>query len=157
MIPMPDPTEIDLRKTLLELAPDSLDGVSLDDDAERTIVRLANMPLRRFQPKDLYIMLSQGVGLPYFVPLALERLEDNPQLQALSHPGDLLTCLLYTDARYWRGDREAWENVMNLVAETVAVASGAMEEERPLVDVFGDDFAAALVHFSGIHKGNTHD
>jgi hypothetical protein len=50
---------------------------------------------------DLRVLISQHFGLPYLVPLALERLAKSPFLDAQYSPGDLLEAVLRVPASFW--------------------------------------------------------
>jgi hypothetical protein len=46
-------------------------------------------------------MVGQRIGLPHLVPLALQRLRDNPLANRDFFPGDLLANVLRIDAEFW--------------------------------------------------------
>ena len=148
---------IDESRSLLQLAPEILDDAFVEEDAERTVLRLANTPLRRLRPEDLLVLVTQGVGIEYVAPLAISRLADDPILHAVSHSGDLLSALLVAGESYWRENKETWEAVMELLGEALDSLAGNLEDGQPLTEVLGDDFAAALLHFRSIHRSEEHD
>ena len=48
------------------------------------------------------MLLAQRVGLEVVVPLALERLEENPLAEGDFYPGDLLVAALRVPPAYWQ-------------------------------------------------------
>lgn len=58
-------------------------------------------PLRQLGAAELRLLLSQGRGLAWTVPLALERLLAEPFAAADYGPGDLLGALLTVDPIHW--------------------------------------------------------
>lgn len=58
-------------------------------------------PLRQLGAAELRLLLTQGRGLPWVVPLALERLLAEPFLAADYGPGALLATLLTVEPERW--------------------------------------------------------
>jgi hypothetical protein len=52
---------------------------------------------------DLRLIITQGLGLPYLVPLALDHLEENPLAEGSLYRGDLLMAVAGVDDDYWQG------------------------------------------------------
>src|SRR5512132_3556790 len=74
---------------------DELEGVvwgppTYDSHLVRTCHRLRTKPVGEFGVEDLRIMIGQNIGLPFLLPLALERLEEGPWASGDMYPGDLL-------------------------------------------------------------------
>ena len=46
-------------------------------------------------------MIGQEIGLPYLVPIALERLETNPRSEGDFYPGDLLAAVRRVSDSFW--------------------------------------------------------
>jgi hypothetical protein len=59
-----------------------------------TVHRLRKKPIGEFTVEDLRIMIGQGVGLPYLVPLALDVLLQQPLAKGDFYPGDLLSSVV---------------------------------------------------------------
>ena len=51
---------------------------TFDSSLVRTCHRLRQMPIGEFSVEDLRIMIGQNIGLMFLVPLALEKLADDP-------------------------------------------------------------------------------
>ena len=65
-------------KTLQELENSDWGAPNYDSYLVSSVHRLRRKPLVEFTIEDLRILIGQNVGLPYLLPLALERLEENP-------------------------------------------------------------------------------
>lgn len=63
--------------------------------------RLRKVPLCLFTVENLRIMIGQGIGLPYLIPLALERLKQDPWVAGDFNDGDLLMNVLRVPAEFW--------------------------------------------------------
>jgi hypothetical protein len=83
---------------------DELEGISMRPPYRtgmiERIARSRGIAIEDLEPKDLRLLVSQGVALSYLWPLALERLEARPLLSAELYLGDLLCAALHADARY---------------------------------------------------------
>jgi hypothetical protein len=147
--------DIDMRKPLAELDPETWAPESLDESAWPVARRCAHKPLRRLTPAELRALVQHGLALRHVVPVAVDKLAGDPFLTAQDYPGDLLTAVLEADTRFWVDHEDLWwsvipilEHAMEIIEERVA------REERAdyLPWHLGDDFMAALLHFRGIHK-----
>jgi hypothetical protein len=65
------------------------------------LARALVSPLRQLGAAELRLLLTQGRGLPWAVPLALARLGDEPFAAADYGPGALLAALLTVDPDRW--------------------------------------------------------
>jgi hypothetical protein len=62
---------------------------------------LRTKPLADFAVEDLRIMIGQGIGLAFLIPMALEVVEANAMAQGDYYPGDLLQSLLGVSRDVW--------------------------------------------------------
>jgi hypothetical protein len=62
--------------------------------------RLRTVPLGNLSIGDLRLLLGQQIGTEWLVPLALDRLHDDP-LAGEWYPGDVLNSVLGVGAIYW--------------------------------------------------------
>ena len=147
--------ELDPRRSLVELDPDTW-GEDLDDSPLGPMVRrTATKPVRRLEAGELLHLIINRASLEIAVPLALDKLEGQPFLQAETHPGDLVVALMEADATFWAMHEDLWEKamlVLNEAAEEVAAAREREELDDYLPDYVGEDFMAAVLHFKGIHE-----
>lgn len=66
-----------------------------------TCFRLRSKPLGQFSIEDLRIMIGQGIGCRWLVPMALDILERNALVAGDYYPGDLFATVLRLDAAWW--------------------------------------------------------
>ena len=143
----------DTRQSLLQLW--SASGQDLDVCAEEVPAHLLTKPLRRLSLAELCYLLEQQAGLEFLAPLAVEKLQDDPLVQAHQYPGDLLVALLETRSLFWRGEHTLWLEVIALLETAVTRITRAAEQEELgeyLPAYLGDNFMGALLHFRGIHE-----
>jgi hypothetical protein len=93
--------EIDRAKSLQELEDQDWGEPPYDSYLVRACHLLRRKPVGALTPAELRLLIGQQIGLPFLVPLAVEKLLDNPMLEADFYPGDLLTALLLVDKRLW--------------------------------------------------------
>ncbi|MGV9340400.1 contact-dependent growth inhibition system immunity protein [Streptomyces sp. NPDC003688] len=67
----------------------------------RKVHELRRVPLRALGPADLRTLVSQRVGLPYVLPLAVRLLLEEPLLDACFYEGDLLLATTQVPASAW--------------------------------------------------------
>jgi hypothetical protein len=89
-------------KTLQELENNDWGEPTYDSYLVSTVHRLRRKPLEEFTTEDLRIVIGQNVGLPYLIPLALERLEENLLAEGDYYPGDLLKSVLLAERTFWK-------------------------------------------------------
>ncbi|MFJ6483635.1 MULTISPECIES: contact-dependent growth inhibition system immunity protein [unclassified Streptomyces] len=81
-------------------------------------------------PADLRALITQEVGLPYVLPLAVRLLLNDPLLDAYFYPGDLLL------AAFGRPE-PAWALFPDLREQLVAVVADLPEEELARLRAYG--------------------
>lgn len=91
----------DRRKSLQEIERRDLGEPTYDSYLVTTCHRLHRKPLEDFTVEDLRIMIGQGFSLPILIPLALERLEEDPLAEGDYYPGDLLSSVATIDEAFW--------------------------------------------------------
>lgn len=130
---------------------DELEGVvwgppNYDSHLVETCHRLRTKPIGEFGVEDLRIMIGQNIGLPYLLPLALDRLEENRWASGDFYPGDLL--------KMTAGAEFDWATRAELRERLRAILRGAIadiprlqfqdEDEMPSFDVPHEELAAEL-------------
>ena len=83
--------------------------------------RLRRVPLRDFTVEDLRITIGQNIGLEHLVPLALERLHDDPFAEGAYYPCDLLVSLLGAEARFWQSHSELRHQMLAITERAIAL------------------------------------
>jgi CDI immunity proteins len=115
----------DISRTLQDLEDKDRDEPPFPSYLVTTCHRLRRKPIREFSVEDLRIMIGQEIGLEYLVPVALERLAEDPFIHGDFFPGDLLRNVVSLPAGFWDAHPE-------LRREAVAVAVYAAEVLRAL-------------------------
>jgi hypothetical protein len=77
------------------------------------------VPLKRLRLEDLRLLIGQGDGLPYLVPLALEHLEKHPFAEGDFYPGDLLASVLTVADPFWAGRPELRQTLVRALERAV--------------------------------------
>lgn len=93
---------------------ESLDNCTWKSDPEetsylvRTCQALRKKRLSEFEVEDLRVMIGQGIGLKYLIPMAIEVLSENILAEGHHYEGDLLMMVLKSDPAYWKAERANW-------------------------------------------------
>jgi hypothetical protein len=66
-----------------------------------TCHRLQKKSICCFTVEDLRIMIGQDIGLRYLMPIAIERLEEDPLAEGDFYPGDLFANVLRVRPDFW--------------------------------------------------------
>ncbi|SMF79118.1 hypothetical protein SAMN05661091_1667 [Paenibacillus uliginis N3/975] len=95
--------------------------------------RLRKTPLKNFSDEDLRLMILQQVSLDYLLPIAFERLINNPIRSGEMYTGDLLSSILKVDKAYWT-DRQDFkhelDDLLNEFNNTVKVIDEYIKKYR---------------------------
>ena len=94
-------TELEKSKSLHELQKEDWGEPTFDSHLVHECHRLRRVPLKDYNVEDLRIMIGQNIGLNYLMPLAIEKLEQNPLAEGDYYAGDLLVNVLLVEARFW--------------------------------------------------------
>ena len=78
------------EKTLGELEGVTWGPPTYSSNLVQTCHRLRTKPVGEYDTEDLRVMIGQNIGLPWLLPLAIDRLEEDPWLSGDLYPGDLL-------------------------------------------------------------------
>ena len=101
--------------------------------------RLHRTPLQEFTAEDLRLMITQDIGTAVLVPIALERLREDPLVEAFYFPGDLLAAVLRADSKYWMKHSAIRDEVRAIVQrlfEMERLPSEARPALKEAYDVF---------------------
>ncbi|NUU78834.1 contact-dependent growth inhibition system immunity protein [Paenibacillus xylanilyticus] len=114
---------IDLTRTL-----DELEGESWGEPnfKSRLVIRahaLRKKPLCEFSNEDLRLLIRQQISLDFLLPLALERLGENPLESGDLYVGDLFCSILEVDKDYWDNNIE----LKNELNEVIGIYEDARE------------------------------
>ena len=101
-----------LSQLLGPLATDTADSSAL----ATTCRTLYEKPLRDFTVENLRVMIGQGIGLEFLIPLAVELLQENPFVEGDYYPGDLLSVVLHVEPRFWQTHPDVYWSISEIVA-----------------------------------------
>ncbi len=109
----------------------------------RTVHSLRRKPLLDFTVEDLRLMIGQAEGLPYLVPLAIERLQEDPLVDGDFYPGDLLMAVLKVESSFWHAHPDLRRAVEGIARKALTAHIQSDELESRIAK----DIEAALVAF----------
>ena len=67
-----------------------------------TVHALRQRPVGQLGIEDLRVLIAQQEGLDVLLPLALDRLEQDPLAEGDFYPGDLLVAVMRVPPAYWQ-------------------------------------------------------
>src|SRR5262245_59785719 len=106
----------DKRKSLQELEEHDWGEPSQDDTSLVTrCLRLRRKPLCEFTVGNLRIMIGQRISLSILIPLAVERLEEEPLAEGSFYPGDLLQAVIGAGEEFWASHPDSFQRVRRVV------------------------------------------
>jgi len=75
---------------------------------------LRKIPLKNLTIDNLRLLITQKIGLPYIVSIAIDFLEDNPWCGEL-YRGDLLLAVLQVDKDFWRENQALYHRLSEIM------------------------------------------
>ena len=73
---------------------------------------LRKIALKDFQIEDMRLMIGQGFGLEYLMPLAIEELKNNISSKGDFYEGDLLISVIgERSKKYWNSNLNSWKSL----------------------------------------------
>jgi CDI immunity proteins len=123
----------DRTKTLQQLEMHDWGEPAFDSPLVKTCHRLRRKPLHEFTAEDLRIMIGQGIGLPYLIPLALERLEVDPLVGGDYYAGDLLKNVLVVQQPFWIAHPHLAQRIRRIVSRVEDLLPSLAEAYRETV------------------------
>src|SRR5262245_6851845 len=103
--------DVDTNKSLSQLlgalTKDTTDSSAL----AATCLALYEKPLKDFTVENLRVMIGQSIGLEFLIPLAVERLQENPFAEGDYYPGDLLSAVMRVEPSFWQTHQDLYWSV----------------------------------------------
>ena len=93
--------------------------------------RLRKVPLEELSLEEIRILVEQGVGLPFVLPLALELLEDDPLAEGDLHRGDLLATVVAVKPEIWQENEALLHRLTAVVERAEEVRETLAEKVLP--------------------------
>jgi hypothetical protein len=90
-----------LEQTLTELEGKDWGDPPYDSHVVTEVHRLRGIPLKQLRIEDLRLLIGQGVGLQYLVPIALNHVRRHPLAGGDFYRGDLLASLARVADPFW--------------------------------------------------------
>ena len=81
----------------------------------RRYIELTKVPVDQFSLCDLRVMIGQQFGLPYLIPIALEKLQHDVFADAELYEGDLLENVLRIKSSFWDHQEALWRQLDGLI------------------------------------------
>jgi hypothetical protein len=123
----------DRQKSLQELEEDDCGELPYDSYLVTTVHRLRRKPLAELSVEDLRIVIGQGIGLPFLIPLAVERLEEEPLAAGDFCLGDLLQAVLRAGEGFWANHPDSFQRVRKVVSRVKDLLPSLDEIDRSTV------------------------
>ncbi len=129
-------TEFDRSKALQELENEDWGEPNFDSHLVQECHRLSRVPLQDFTAENLRIMIGQNFGLDYLIPLAVEKLEENPLIEGGFYAGDLLANVLRADSSFWSKFPELKSKVARIADDAFEISTITKIEFESIRDAF---------------------
>jgi len=104
-------------QSLSELVPEEL---VYDAEADSPLIAWINevikKPVNTLTDRELRMTIGQQIGLPYLLPIAIDRLSENPFRKADNYYGDLLLSVLDIPPAFWQAQMESYWMLYEIVA-----------------------------------------
>lgn len=123
------------QRTLEELEGDRWGPPTFDSHLVTECHRLRKVPLEQLTAENLRIMIGQKIGLPHLMPLALNRLEENPFTEGDFYPGDLLLAVLRAGSDFWKANPELFYRLNDIMSGVESCAELLNGEVLPAWNV----------------------
>ena len=81
-----------------------------------TVHELRRRPIDKLGIEDLRVLIAQQEGLDVLLPLALDRLEQDPLAEGDFYPGDLLVAVMRVPPAYWQAHPTEATRLRGIVA-----------------------------------------
>ncbi|MGY5343150.1 contact-dependent growth inhibition system immunity protein [Paenibacillus glucanolyticus] len=119
--------QVDLTKTLEELEGEYWSEPNFASSLVIQVHKSRKKPLCELNNEDLRLLIGQQMSLTFLLPLALERLIQNPLRSGDLYTGDLFCSVLKVGKEYWKEHKEL-KNEVDEVIRTYEEARETIEE-----------------------------
>lgn len=124
----------DRAKSLQELEQQDWGEPATDDTSLVTrCLRLRRKPLNQFMVGDLRLMIGQTISRSILIPLAVERLEEEPLADGGLYPGDLLHAVFGVHEAFWASHPDSFQRVRSVVSRAKNLLPSLDEMNSPSV------------------------
>jgi len=146
--------KIDRTQSLNQLEGSAPAKPAYDSHVVQESHRLRDIPLSQLTTENLRLLIGQNIGLDHLVPLALERVEEQPLAGGDFYAGDLLVTLLRLPASFWQA-RQDWRRRLDLIVKPVVERynSSSHHQQEKLSHTF-DSLKPAYEAFSRVDSAS---
>ena len=134
--------EFDPTKSLQELENEDWGEPNFDSHLVQECHRLRRIPLKDLSVENLRILIGQNIGLNYLVPLAIEKLVQNPLAEGSFYAGDLLVNVLRIKPGFWSKFPALKTKVAQIADEAFEIPSITKVEFESIREAY--DFFSAI-------------
>ncbi|WP_145046487.1 contact-dependent growth inhibition system immunity protein [Paenibacillus xylanexedens] len=120
--------QVDITKTLEELEGEYWDEPNFASSLVIQVHQLRKKSLCELNNEDLRLLIGQQINLDLILPLAIEKLIQNPLESGDMHIGDLFCSVLKVEKEYWNEHKEL-KNELDEVIRTYEEAKNIVEEQ----------------------------
>jgi CDI immunity proteins len=126
---------VDLTKTLQDLDGRDWGEPTYPSRLVTECHRLRRVPLANYTVENLRLMIGQEIGLAYLVPLAVERLAQEPFVAGDFYEGDLLRAVVSLPQRFWDDHSKLRRRVKEIASTALAELTASDSDREPRVPV----------------------
>lgn len=106
-----------MNKSIVELENIVWEDSDFGSYVVQTSQRAVKKPLNQLSLEEIRLLLSQKIGVPYVLPIAVAALEQDILQEVHYYEGDLLNIVLGLPDAFWRDAKEERNIVAQLVRE----------------------------------------
>ncbi|MBI5774521.1 MAG: hypothetical protein HZA89_12345 [Verrucomicrobia bacterium] len=139
--------QLDRNKTLQELDGQQREQPQFASHAVAECHRLRGVPLRDFSVEDLRLMIGQSESMDYVMPLALEKLREDPMVECVFFRGDFLVTVLRAEEGFWRANPKLHGEALVIADKAFSALRSFSAEDREMIE---DDLIEACKLFKRV-------
>jgi hypothetical protein len=135
---------LDRSKTLTELESDDWGEPGYASHLVITCHEMRHKPIADLTHGEVRMAIGQQFSLPILIPLAMERLAEDPLLEADFFEGDLLKFVFMVEPEFWTDHPDLWKQTDDLAT---AAFSAALQMDDAWHETIEPDFKTAYATF----------
>ena len=117
----------DKAKSLEELESEKMENPDFQSSLTLSVYRLWSTPLNLYSTEDLRLMIGQNISLKYLLPIAIDKLTENPFVEGDFHYGDLLWSVLNVESSFWKLHPQMYQAVLEIVSGLPSILEEIIE------------------------------
>jgi len=88
------------------------------------------MPINKLEVGHIRLLISQGIGLTYVMPIALKQLKIDSIIEGSYYPGDVLSAVGNVDAEYWQKNLGQLKELIGIIIKHRDTISSQLPEKK---------------------------